>query len=378
MILTKHYVIIYYQSDSNMNSFDDLLKYNLNKEQLKQFNKIYYGREEHCVIKLKESTKAEKEDGNFVVSGYSFSAAKEELRKPNILRLGLIQHSIVLPTDQPVYNQRQAIFNKIEKIIKIAASEGVRILCLQETWSMPFFLCTGEKEKWKEFAESASNGPSTTILSKLAKEYEMVIISPILERDENNKWWNTAVVIDEEGTYMGKHRKNHMPSVGSFSETAYYEPGNLGHPVFCTKYGNIAVNICYGRHQSLNWLMFALNGAQIVFNPAATIAEFGESFWGIEARAAAVANHYFTCSINRVGTEEFAINKDKKVRTYYGSSYVTAPDGSRTPGLPKDKDGLLIVEVDLNLCRQVKDQWGFNSTARLDMYAKEIAKNNIK
>ncbi|CAH2087156.1 unnamed protein product [Euphydryas editha] len=361
-----------------MNSFDNILKDHLNKAHLKQFNKIYYGREDHCEIKLKKSTKTESKNGNFEVAGYSFAAAKEELRKPNILRLGLIQHSIVLPTDEPIKDQRQAIFNKIGKIIKVAASEDVRILCLQETWTMPFFLCTGEKKKWEEFAEPASDGPSTIFLRELAKKYEMVIISPILERDENGKWWNTAVVIDEEGNYMGKHRKNHLPSVGSFSETSYYEPGNLGHPVFCTKYGKIAVNICYGRHQSLNWLMFALNGAQIVFNPAATIAEFGETFWGIEARAAAVANHYFTCSINRVGTEEFSVKKDKRVRTYYGSSYVTAPDGCRTPGLPKDKDGLLIVEVDLNLCRQIKDQWGFNMTARLDMYAEGIAKNNMK
>lgn len=169
-----------------------------------------------------------------------------------------------------------------------------------------------------------------------------------------------------------------MPSVGSFSETSFYEPGNTGHPVFDTKYGKIAVNICYGRHQALNWLMFGVNGAEIVFNPSATISEFGESFWGIEARNAAIANSYFTCSLNRVGTENFAIfdeNGDeiKTVsRTYYGSSYITAPDGCRTPGISKVKDGLLIAEVDLNLCRQIKDKWGFNMTQRLDVYAREL------
>ncbi|XP_050350054.1 beta-ureidopropionase-like [Nymphalis io] len=361
-----------------MDSLDNVIKNCLNKDQLKPFNKIYYGREDNCELKLKDSTKADSIKGNFEVAGYSFLATKEELRKPNVLRLGLIQHSIVLPTDKPISEQRQAIFNKIEKIIKVAASEDVRVLCLQETWSMPFFLCTGEKEKWEEFAEPAINGPSSLFLSKLARKYEMVIISPILERDDDGKWWNTAVVIDENGDYMGKHRKNHLPSVGSYSETPYYKPGNLGHPVFDTKYGKIAVNICYGRHHALNWLMFALNGAQIVFNPAATIGEFGETFWGIEARTAAIANHYFTCSINRVGTEEFFINNDKKIRTYYGSSYVTAPNGCRTPGLSKDRDGLLIVEQDLNLCRQVRDQWGFNMTSRLDVYAKSIHKNAMK
>ncbi|XP_045775837.1 beta-ureidopropionase-like [Maniola jurtina] len=355
-----------------MYNLDSIIKKRLNNDQIKQFNKIYYGREDHCDLKLLQSTKNESEKNNFEVAAYSFSAAKEEVRKPNILRLGLIQHSIVLPTDSAVCEQRKAIFDKIEKIIAVAATENVRIICLQEAWTMPFFLCTKEKERWAEFAESATNGPSTLFLSKLARKYEMVIISPILENDETGVWWNTAVIIDETGNYMGKHRKNHLPSVGSFSETSYYAPGNTGHPVFETKYGKIAVNICYGRHQALNWLMFALNGAQIVFNPSATIAEFGETFWGIEARNAAIANNYFTCSINRVGIEEFYVQNEKKSRLYYGSSYVTAPDGSRTPSLSKDRDGLLIVETDLNLCRQVRDKWNFNMTARIDMYAKAL------
>ncbi|CAH2049502.1 unnamed protein product, partial [Iphiclides podalirius] len=238
---------------------------------------------------------------------------------------------------------------------------------------MPFFLCTGEKERWKGFAESAEHGPSVTFLREFARKHSMVIISPILEECDG-AWWNTAVVMDADGVYLGKHRKNHLPSVGSFSETEYYSLGDTGHAVFVTRYGRVAVNICYGRHHALNWLMFGLNGAEVVFNPAATIAEFGEGFWGIEARAAAVANGFYTCSINRVGTEEF-LRKDGETisRTYYGSSYVTAPNGCRTPGLSRSKDGLLIAEVDLNLCRQVKDHWGFPMTARLDMYSKELS-----
>lgn len=360
-----------------MDSLSTILNNKLNNEEIKHFNRIYYGREDNSELKLKDSTRIISEKCNIQVAGYSFDAAKEETRPPRKVKLGLVQHSIVLDTDKPIHEQREAIFKKIEKIIEIAAEENVNILCLQETWHMPFFLCTGEKEKWESFVESAEDGPCTLFLSKLANKYKMVIISPILEKDEN-VWWNSAVVIDDTGKYLGKHRKNHLPSCGSFSETAYYAPGNTGHPVFETKYGKIAVNICYGRHHALNWLMFALNGAEIVFNPAATISEFGESFWGVEARNAAIANHYFTCSINRVGTEEFQVNGGKKLRTYYGSSYVTAPNGVRTPGLASDKDGLLIAEVDLNLCRQVKDQWGFRATSRLDMYGNSLRVNQLK
>ncbi|XP_045538763.1 beta-ureidopropionase-like [Papilio machaon] len=354
-------------------TLDEIVKNNLNSEQINEFNRIYYGREDHCEIKFKPASVIASEKFEVELAAYSFHAAKEEVRKPRLVKLGLVQHSIVLPTNEPLISQRKAIFNKVENIINIAASEGVQILCLQETWSMPFFLCTGEKDKWSEFAESAENGPSTKFISNLSKKYSMVIISPILEIDNNNIWWNTAVVVDN-GKYLGKHRKNHLPSVGSFSETAYYAPGNLGHPVFETQYGKIAVNICFGRHHALNWLMFALNGAEIVFNPSATISEFGESFWGIEARNAAIANGFFTCSINRVGIEEFIKTRDNKkiTRSYYGSSYITAPNGCRTPGLSRVKDGLLIGEIDLNLCRQIRDHWGFPMTSRLEMYSKEL------
>lgn len=101
----------------------------------------------------------------------------------------------------------------------------------------------------------------------------MVIVSPILERDSEHGdlIWNTAVVISNSGKYLGKHRKNHIPRVGDFNESTYYYEGNTGHPVFDTEFGKIAINICYGRHHPQNWMMFALNGAEIVFNPSATV-----------------------------------------------------------------------------------------------------------
>lgn len=134
----------------------------------------------------------------------------------------------------------------------------------------------------------------------------------------------------------------------------------------------------YGRHHPLNWQGFALNGAEIVFNPSATVGNLSEPMWPIEARNAAIANTYFACGINRVGTESFpneftsADGKPahKDFGHFYGSSYVACPDGSRTPSLSRVKDGLLVTQVDLNLIRQVKDKWCFQMTARYPMYAK--------
>lgn len=132
---------------------------------------------------------------------------------------------------------------------------------------MPFAFCTREKYPWSEFAEEAADGPSTELLSNLARKHNMVIVSPILERDSVNgdTVWNTAVVIGPDGKVIGKHRKNHIPRVGDFNESTYYMEGNTGHPVFETPYGKIAINICYGRHHPLNWLMFGINGAEVSY-----------------------------------------------------------------------------------------------------------------
>ncbi|RXH85380.1 hypothetical protein DVH24_002478 [Malus domestica] len=337
-------------------------------------------------ISLPESAKVLSSGHDFDLQAYCFLADKELLREPRIVRVGLIQNSIALPTTAHFLDQKRAIFEKVKPIIDAAGASGVNVLCLQEAWTMPFAFCTREK-RWCEFAEPV-DGESTRFIQDLARKYNMVIISPILERDVNHgdTIWNTAVIIGNNGNIIGKHRKNdsgqnHIPRVGDFNESTYYMEGNTGHPVFETAYGKIAVNICYGRHHPLNWLAFGLNGAEIVFNPSATVGELSEPMWPIEARNAAIANSYFVGSINRVGTEVFPnpfTSGDGKPEHadfghFYGSSHVSAPDASCTPSLSRHRDGLLISDMDLNLCRQLKDKWGFRMTARYDLYADLLA-----
>lgn len=333
-------------------------------------------------IALPESAKALSLEHGFDLQAYCFHADKEQLRESRIVRVGLIQNSIASPTTAPFLDQRGAIFEKLKPIIDAAGASGVHILCLQEAWTMPFAFCTREK-RWSEFAEPV-DGESTQFLQDLAQKYNMVIVSPILERDvkHGETIWNTAVIIGNNGNIIGKHRKNHIPRVGDFNESTYYMEGNTGHPVFETAFGKIAINICYGRHHPLNWLAFGLNGAEIVFNPSATVGELSEPMWPIEARNAAIANSYFVASINRVGTEIFPnpfTSGDGKPQHadfghFYGSSHFSAPDASCTPSLSRYQDGLLISDMDLNLCRQLKDKWGFRMTSRYEMYAELLAR----
>ena len=327
---------------------------------------------------------------DFEIAAYRFVAAKEQRRKPRVVRIGVIQNQIIESTSAPVEDQYQALANRIGEIIEVAGAMGVNVLGLQEAWTMPFAFCTREKQPWLEFAEPV-DGPSTQFLQGLAKKHNMVIVSPILERDDahGGTIHNTAVVIGNRGNIIGSHRKNHIPRVGDFNESTYYMEGEDGHPVFATEFGNVAINICYGRHHPLNWLMFGINGAEIVFNPSATVGALSEPLWPIEARCAAIANNYFTASINRIGTETFpnAFTSGNggpahhDFGHFYGSSYIGAPNGARTPGLSRIRDGLLISEVDLNHCRQVKDVWGFQMTQRLEEYGKaltEAAKPGFK
>uniref|UniRef100_A0A914WGT6 Beta-ureidopropionase n=1 Tax=Plectus sambesii TaxID=2011161 RepID=A0A914WGT6_9BILA len=360
-------------------SIEDLLNKNLSGVELDEATRILYGKKLE-ELNLSEEAHKLAERADFELAGYIFEAKPEQTRAARKVRIGAIQNKIVAPTTESVVTQRDALHSRIGVLIEAAVLSGVNIVCMQETWHMPFAFCTRERLPWTEFAESAENGPTTLFCKQLAKKFGIVIISPILERDENEVIWNTAVVISHTGEVIGKTRKNHIPRVGDFNESTYYMESTLGHRVFETAFGKIAINICYGRHHPQNWMMFALNGADIIFNPSATVGGLSEPIWPIEARNAAIANHVYTVAINRVGTESFPYEftsgdgkpAHKEFGHFYGSSYVAAPDGSRSPGLSRIRDGVLVAEVDLNACRQVKDSWGFRMTQRLDLYAKEL------
>ena len=366
---------------NELESLESLLRKLPEEDQAEAFRILYGNMPRPLPIAPAAAALAEQFD--FDVAAYQFDSAGEQRRPPRNVRVGVIQTQIVEPTDAPVERQFQALCSRTEKLIHAAGAMGCNVLGLQEAWTMPFAFCTREKHPWLEFAEPV-DGPSTQFLASLARHYNMVIVSPILERDElhGGTIHNTAVIIGNRGNIIGKHRKNHIPRVGDFNESTYYMEGDTGHPVFATQFGRIGVNICYGRHHPLNWLMFGLNGAEIVFNPSATVGALSEPLWPIEARCASIANNYFTAAINRIGTESFPnafTSGDGKPAHhdfghFYGSSYVTAPDGGRTPGLSRTRDGVLISEIDLNHCRQVRDKWGFQMTRRLGEYAADLTR----
>ena len=283
---------------------------------------------------------------------------------PRIVRCGLIQMRCdSSPERTSLPGIKRAALEGHLKLIEKAAHKGVQILCLQELFNGPYF-CAEQNPRWHAFAEHIPSGPTIHRLMPLAKRHRMVIIAPIYEVQMPGLYFNTAAVIDADGRYLGKYRKHHIPHIHpGFYEKYYFAPGNLGYPVFATRYAKIGVYICYDRHFPEGARVLGLNGAEIVFNPSATCANVSEHLWEIEQRAHAVANGYFVGTVNRVGCE-----KPWKIGEFYGKSYFSDPRGKIVAQAGRNKDELVVTDLDLDLIEEVRSAWQFFRDRRPETY----------
>ena len=280
-----------------------------------------------------------------------------------IVRCGLIQcANPVNDESKPVAEIQQAMLEHTLPWIDKAGQAGVQILCLQEIFNGPYF-CPSQDPRWYSAAEPIPDGPTTKLMQEYAKKYEMVIVVPIYEEAMRGVYYNSAAVIDADGTYLGKYRKQHIPHTSGFWEKYFFKPGDGGYPVFDTRYAKVGVYICYDRHFPEGWRALGLNGAEIVFNPSATVAGLSQYLWKLEQPAAAVANTYFVGAINRVGTEApWGIGR------FYGSSYFVDPRGQFLAEASEDQDELVVADMDLSQIDEVRKTWQFYRDRRPDAY----------
>jgi N-carbamoylputrescine amidase len=275
----------------------------------------------------------------------------------------LIQSRSVLGADRELPAIKKAMVDHHVALIDKAARQKVKILCLQELFYGPYF-CAEQETKWYHLTERVPDGPTITLIRKLAKKHKMVIVAPIYEEDQPGIYYNTAAVVDADGTFLGKYRKTHIPHCKpGFWEKFYFRPGNLGYPVFETAYAKVGVYICYDRHFPEGARALGLNGAEIVFNPSATVAGLSEYLWKLEQPAHAVANGYFVGAINRVGTEA-----PWNIGEFYGSSYFCDPRGQIVAEGPRDKDAVVVADLNLDLIEDVRTVWQFYRDRRPDAY----------
>jgi len=279
------------------------------------------------------------------------------------VRGGLIQVKCDVSLDGTTADVKQRMIEKTMPLVEQAGKAGVQVLCLQELFYGPYF-CAEQKTKWYELTEEIPNGPTTRLFQDVAKQYGMVVVVPIYEVENTGVYYNTAAVIDAGGTYLGKYRKHHIPQVApGFWEKYYFRPGNTGYPVFQTAAGKIGVYICYDRHFPEGARILGLNGAEIVFNPSATVAGLSEYLWKLEQPAHAVANGYFVGAINRVGMEA-----PWNIGEFYGQSYFCDPRGRFVAEASRDKTELVVADLNLDLIREVRDTWQFYRDRRPETY----------
>jgi beta-ureidopropionase len=260
---------------------------------------------------------------------------------------------------------KESMIQKHEQFARDAAAQGAQIICFQELFYGPYFGIT-EDPKYYDYAEPA-DGPTVQRFAKLAKELGIVMVLPIYEEDQPGVYYNTAVVVEKDGTILGKYRKHHIPHLDKFYEKFYFRPGNMGYPVFDTSAGRIGVYICYDRHFPEGWRELGLNGAEIVFNPNATKPGLSNRLWDLEQATAAAANGYFVAAPNRVGTEDNEYGE--LAVTFYGTSQFADPQGNFVGERgSNEKEEVVIRDLDLDMIRQVRNQWQFYRDRRPDSY----------
>jgi beta-ureidopropionase len=275
---------------------------------------------------------------------------------------GLIQASNPINDESKTVAEVQAaMLEKHMPMIHDAGKKGVQILCLQEIFNGPYF-CPGQDKRWYDAAEPVP-GPTVEKLAPIAKKYQMVMVVPLYEREQAGVYYNTAAILDADGSYLGKYRKTHIPQTSGFWEKYFFKPGNLGYPVFKTRYATIGAYICYDRHFPEGARALGLAGAEIVYNPSATVAGLSQYLWKLEQPAHAVANGYFMGCINRVGTEA-----PWNIGRFYGSSYFVDPRGQILACGSEDHDELIVAELNLEMIEEVRRTWQFFRDRRPDAY----------
>lgn len=287
---------------------------------------------------------------------------------PRIVRGGLIQATLCAPVTSGIEKIKKAMIDKHVDLIAQAAGKGAQVICLQELFYGPYF-CAEQDPKWYELTERVPDGPTTKLMCALAKKHDVVLIVPMYEEDLPGVYYNTAAVIDAGGEYLGKFRKIHIPHCApGFWEKFYFKPGNLGYPVFDTRIGKVGVYICYDRHFPDGARCLGLGGAEIIFNPSATVAGLSEYLWKLEQPAHAVANQYFVGAINRPGFEE-----PWRIGEFYGQSYFCNPRGQILAEGSRNTDDVVIADLDFDMIREVRNVWQFYRDRRPETYGQIVA-----
>jgi len=263
-------------------------------------------------------------------------------------------------------NKEENMRKTIEKIGE-AAEKGAQIVCLQELFSTLYFC---DREDWDRFslAEAIPGGPTTKAMQETAAKYGVVLIVSLFEKRVPGIYHNTAAVIDADGTYLGKYRKNHIPDDPGYYEKFYFTPGDTGYKVFDTKFARIGVLICWDQWYPEAARITSLMGAEVLFYPTAIgyaddepEEEGKEQFraWQTIQKSHAIANGLHVVSVNRVGREGATV--------FWGGSFIANPFGTVLYQAGSGEE-THVQEIDLALSEYYRTHWPFLRDRRIDTY----------
>lgn len=247
--------------------------------------------------------------------------------------------------------------------IRQAAQQGAQIVCLQELFDAQYFPQFVDVRSYA-FAQPIPS-PTTERMGALAAQLGIVLIVPIYEEAMPGLYFNTAIVFDADGAYLGKYRKTHIPDGPQYLEKFYFAPGDLGYPVFDTRFGRIAVGICWDEWFPEVARIFALQGASVIFYPSAIGSEpdrpeySSAEAWRTVIRAHGIANGLFVAAPNRVGSE--------RDMTFYGESFISDPFGEIL-ARGGSGDEILVADCDFGKVREARELLHFFRDRRVDTY----------
>ncbi|TAG03036.1 MAG: acyltransferase [Cytophagia bacterium] len=276
------------------------------------------------------------------------------------VKIGIIQTKVE-------ENKTQNIKIACENIRKMA-QKGANIICLQELFASLYF-CNTENHQNFALAESIPDGETTQLFQTLAKELNVVIIASLFEKRAAGLYHNTTVVIDADGSYLGKYRKQHIPDDPGFYEKFYFTPGDEGYKVFETKFAKIGVLICWDQWYPEAARITSLMGAEILFYPTAigweldtdeTTNQEQYNAWQLIQRSHAIANGVHVVSVNRIGKED--------ITQFWGGSFVANPMGTLLYQASHHEENLEVIEINTHLSEYYRTIWPFLRDRRIDTY----------
>ena len=290
-----------------------------------------------------------------------------DAKPPARYKVGLVQMAM---SADPDANLKKAVAK-----ISEAAAAGAQLVCLPELFRSQYF-AQREDPALFDLAEPIP-GPSTEALGQVAKRAGVVVIAPVFERRAAGLYHNSVAVIDADGRVVGTYRKMHIPDDPAYYEKFYFAPGDLGFRAFDTRVGRIGTLVCWDQWYPEGARLTALQGANVLLYPTAigwhpkekaTHGAQQLDAWRTIQRSHAIANGCYVAAVNRVGHER-PTGTDGDGIEFWGSSFLVGPFGAMVAEAPRDREAIVLGEIDLERIEEVRRGWPFLRDRRIDAYA---------